>query len=434
MAARVLLALADDPGPLADALRAAGFVLERCPPARLKAAAASFEPDACVVAFGRTRLAGEASELLAQADRPAIVALVDAPDGRAASEAYERGLDAVLPLGASPDWIAGALRSAIAQRALLAELERRRAEQRATDELAVLGSSQSVRRLRDALQRVASTPRTTVLVTGETGCGLESVARLVHARSARCAAPLAELRACAQDDAEQARFVATGGALWSRACGGTLIVHEVAEAGRELQAALAEALESGGASASAGGVRLVATSSSDLAGEVQAGRFGEDLLYKLNVLSLAVPPFSERSADVAEIAQRAAERLRRGGSRVPQLEGASLAAIAQRSWPGGLPQLLAALELGLRAGAGGVAHSTTAASFLATTPWVALEQDAVLPAAPRPPPVRSLRSAEESLIRQVLAETGGNKLRSAEILGIHRTTLYHKLREYGIEA
>jgi DNA-binding NtrC family response regulator len=266
-----------------------------------------------------------------------------------------------------------------------------------------------------------------VRVTGERQSGLECVARLVHARSARAAGPLVELRASGASDAQQARLLADGGAALAR--GGTLIVHEVGAAGPELQVALAAALESEAASSSGTDVRVVATSSTDLSREVQAGRFGEDLLYKLNVLALAVPPFAERRADVAEIAQRAAERLTRAGRPAPTLDRPALAALSQRTWPGGLSELIAAIELGAPTVETGSPASFAAESFLSAPPWIALAA-----APPAPSPVRSLRSAEELLIRQVLAETGGNKLRSAEILGIHRTTLYHKLREYGIEA
>ncbi len=421
MAARILIALAEDPGALASALRAAGFAPEVCPPGGLRGAVASVAPDACVIALQGRRLPAEVAELVELPDRPALVALVDAADDAAATVAHERGFDATALRGASAAWVAAALRDALARRALLAELARRRAEQFGSDELAVVGSSQAARRLRDALQRVAGTPRTTVLVTGERQAGLECVARLVHARSARATGPLAELRASAASDAQQAGLLADGGAALAR--GGTLIVHEVGAAGPELQHALAGALESGA------DVRVVATSSTDLSREVQAGRFGEDLLYKLNVLALAVPPFGERRADVSEIAQRAAERLVRAGRPAPTLDRPALAAISQRTWPGGLTELLAAIELGAPTVEAGSPASIAAESFLSAPPWIAL---AAAPAAPSP--VRSLRSAEESLIRQVLAETGGNKLRSAEILGIHRTTLYHKLREYGIEA
>jgi DNA-binding NtrC family response regulator len=423
MAARVLIALAEDPGALASALRAAGFALEICQPTGLRAAVASVGPDACVIASSG-RLPADVAELLELPDRPALVALVDATDDAAATAAHERGYDAVAPRDASAAWIAAALRDALARRALLAELARRRAEQLGSDELAVLGSSQAARRLRDALQRVAGTPRTTVLITGERQSGLDCVARLVHARSARAAGPLAELRASASSDAQQARLLSDGVAALAR--GGTLIVHEVGAAGPELQSALANVLEDEAASSSGADVRVVATSSTDLSREVQAGRFGEDLLYKLNVLALAVPPFGERRADVAEIAQRAAERLRNSGRPAPALDRAALAAISQRAWPGGLSELIAAIELGAPTVAAGSHASIAAESFLSA--------QAVAVGSATPAPIRSLRSAEESLIRQVLAETGGNKLRSAEILGIHRTTLYHKLREYGIEA
>lgn len=428
MGARVLIAAAEDYGPLAEVLRAAGHALEVCPPARLGAALESFAPDACLLALGGTHLPREVAELLQRADRPALVALLDASCEALAAELLERGADALAPRTASPSWIAATLPSVLGRRAHRAELGRLRAQQLEADELVLCGASQAARRLRDALDRVASTPRTTVLISGERAAGLEPVARLVHARSARAEGPLAELRAGAADDIAQARDFARS--LLPQALGGTLIVHEVGSAGVELQHSLAAALERGEADATAPDVRLVATSSSDLAGEVQAGRFGADLLYKLNVLALAVPPFSARRADLAEIAKRAAQRAKRRGRTAAALDREALAAIALRPWPGGLDELIAAVELGCVRTPGG------AEMALPGPGWIALEQAPALPASgtAATSSVRSLRSAEESLIRQVLAETGGNKLRSAEILGIHRTTLYSKLREYGIEA
>ena len=427
MAARVLIAAAEELGGLAEVLRAAGHAVESCAPARLGAALEASAPDACVVAIAGERLSRELTELLELADRPAFVALVEDSTGALAAEALDRGVDALTPRAASASWIAASVESALAQRALRCELTRRRAEQRELDELVLLGGSQAARRLREALERVASTPRTTVLISGERSAGLEHAARLVHARSARAAGPLAELRGGVDDDAEQARDLQRFAA---QAHAGTLIVHDVGSAGPELQKALATSLERGGLDAAAPDVRFVATASNDLAREVEAGRFGEDLLYKLNVLSLALPAFSARRADLAEIAKGALERAKRLGQRAPALDREALAAIALRPWTGGLGELIAAVESeSVRAA---LAPSDAAIS---APGWIALEQAPALPAAGAvPSPARSLRSAEESLIRQVMAETGGNKLRSAEILGIHRTTLYSKLREYGIEA
>ena len=424
MAARVLMVSAEELGSLAEVLRAAGHVVESCAPARLAPALASFEPDACLIPLAGERLPRELGEVLGQQERPALVALVEDSAGALALEAQARGFDALAPRTASPSWIAASLDASLAHRALLSELHRRRAEQREADELVLLGASQAARRLREALERVASTPRTTVLLSGERSAGLERAARLVHARSARAAAPLAELRAGAEDDAEQARRLVR---LLAQGRAGTLIVYEVGSAGPELQRALVSALERGAAEAAAPDVRLVATTSTDLSREVQAGRFGEDLLYKLNVLALAVPPFSARRGDLAEIAKRALERAARLGRRAPALDREALSAIALRPWPGGLDELIAAVE-------SGSVRAVPAEPSLSQPGWIALEQAPALPATPgAAPSARSLRSVEESLIRQVMAETGGNKLRSAEILGIHRTTLYSKLREYGIE-
>jgi len=437
MAVRVLLALGADPTALAEALRAAGHALEVCSVGRLASAVAAFAPAAGVVEIAGPRLPVALVELARAADRPALVALLGPSAGRLAAETVASGIDAALPLDAPREWVVAAVESAFARRALLFELARWRARQLCWDAVALLGPSAAARRLREGLERVSSTPRTTVLVTGAAGSGLEAVARLIHSRSARSQGPLVEVDCGDRADADAADALSASGYLHSRAEGGTLVLHQVLRLGPLGQLALVQALARGDEGTGAADVRVVATSSGDWAEEVRLGRLREDLLYRLNVLNLRVPPLVERREDLGEIARGLLKLAQAGGRPPARLDLAGLERLLGHSWPGGLDQLRLTLELALLTSPGpelsaltnASASQTGASGDLGGHPTAGLGTPGVLLRLPD----RRVASAEEALIRQVLAETGGNKLRSAELLGIHRTTLYHKLQDYGIE-
>ncbi|HVS17490.1 MAG TPA: helix-turn-helix domain-containing protein, partial [Planctomycetota bacterium] len=284
--------------------------------------------------------------------------------------------------------------------------------------------SQAAVRLGQALARVASTPRTTVLVRGPMGAPLDALARLVHARSARAAGVLVVLEA---EGTPVERWAEVLGAadVPGTAEGGSVLVREVARLDAAGQTALAQRLEPRGE----GGPRLIATTARELSVEVEAGRLREDLAYRLNVLSLVVPALSERREDVPELAAHLAARAARTLGRSPRaLDAGTRAGLARRDWPGDLVELdlyMTSRELfgAASADAGGAPRPAPPGALPALgTPESLVVAD------------RSLRAAEEALIRRVLEETGGNKLRAAEILGIHRTTLYAKLAAYGLGA
>jgi DNA-binding NtrC family response regulator len=259
------------------------------------------------------------------------------------------------------------------------------------------------------------------------------VARLVHARSARAAGPLVERSAGSRPDVEDAEALAPGGAPLQQAEGGTLVIHEVACLGPLAQQALHRVLDERGGEEGSPDVRLVATTHVDLQEEVRSGRFREELLYRLNVLSLPVPALSERLDDLAELGRACLEQLAGPQGQVPRLGADALEVLRSRAWPGGLAELRRALEAALSVGRApsvlGPEHLDPVGRGPSEEPGAGTLEG---PGLHLHLSERTLRAAEEALIRRVLAETEGNKLRSAEILGIHRTTLYHKLRDYGI--
>jgi DNA-binding NtrC family response regulator len=401
---RVLLATEHPGDEVAATLRDAGFVVERCAPTRLSRALA--EGGAALVVVEDVRAT---PGWAAAPDAPAWLALC--PDERACVRALEAGAAAA---ATTPALLAvHARRVASAQRErseALAALARQADE----DAWVLVGTSPSAQRLHEALARVASTPRTTVLVRGRAGAPLDELARLVHARSARARGPRIDLDAA---EASAERLDEAFGLD-----GGSVIVREIALLDEVAQAALAQRLEPR-SGAGADGMRLIATTTRELSAEVESGRMREDLAYRLNVLTLAVPALEERRQDLPRLAERLAARAARALGRSPARIDASLRdELARRPWPGDLLELslyMTARELSGAEPAGGPASPPAALPALGTPESLVIGD-------------RSLRAVEEALIRRVLEETGGNKLRTAEILGIHRTTLYHKLAHYGL--
>jgi transcriptional regulator with PAS, ATPase and Fis domain len=236
----------------------------------------------------------------------------------------------------------------------------------------------------------------------------------------------------------------TGGApgghagLLAAAEGGTLFLDEVGELALGLQAKLLRVLQERayrrvGANRDISiDLRIVAASNRDLAALVEERRFREDLFYRLNVMSLTVPPLRARREDIPELAVHFLRRFgEEFGKSFQGFSEAAMQRLVAAPWPGNVRELRNAVER---------------AALLSGEPLVRPEHLALEPApgsAPAaapgealllPPGERSLAAAEEALIRRVLLETGGNRSRSARLLGINRTTLYHKLRLYGIAA
>jgi DNA-binding NtrC family response regulator len=286
------------------------------------------------------------------------------------------------------------------------------------------GTSAARDRLDALLVRVASTPRTTVLVRGERGAGLRAAARLVHARSSRAGGPCIELRAAQSLAPGFVEAVFGPAGRLRAAAGGTLVLTEVHALAPDAQAALYAELADPTVDA-----RIVATTTADLDEAVARGRLREDLFYRINVLALEVPPLRARREDVLPLARALLARLaEETGTPCPGITADAALALRDHGWPGNLHELRGVLAAAAaRAGGGALSRADLALPGAAGEP------------APRPDPgglagaadpfggERRLRAIEERLIRLVLAETGGNKSRAARRLGLNRQTLYNKL-------
>jgi two-component system response regulator AtoC len=310
----------------------------------------------------------------------------------------------------------------------------------------VIGESEGMRRVLAAIERIA--PKDiTVLVRGETGTGKELVAALVHAESGRASKPLVRFNCAAIPpelaEAElfgHARGAFTGAAqarrgFFAQADGGTLVLDEVGELPLGLQPKLLRALQEGEIQPVGAGrvervdVRLVASTNRDLLADARAGRFREDLYYRLAVVEVVVPPLRERPEDVAPLAaeftKRYADRFGMGDVRLsPEL----LAALQRAPWPGNVRELENAIARMVALSGGG---EIPASAFDA--PALPAVEPGAEPAQPGALTLREhLDAVERSLIANTLAELGGNQSAAARKLGLSRSALIDRLKKYGL--
>jgi DNA-binding NtrC family response regulator len=308
----------------------------------------------------------------------------------------------------------------------------------------IIGASRPMRELFDLIARVAPST-STVLITGESGTGKELVARAAHESSGRRGAFVpVNCAAIPADLIEAELFGHTGQAftgarqaragLFEAADGGTLFLDEIGELPLAVQPKLLRALQEGAVRRVGEDrereikVRTVAATNLDLEGEVRAGRFREDLYWRLNVIHLRVPPLRERRFDIPLLVEHfivsAAEAMG-----MPPLDVApeALAILTAYSWPGNVRELENAVERAIALAEGARLLPTDlperVRSSGATAALIARARERRL----------TLRELERDYILETLRETGGNKLRAAEALGVDRKTLYRKLDEYRAE-
>lgn len=306
--------------------------------------------------------------------------------------------------------------------------------------LGMVGDSPALAKLREQVRRVGPSSGR-VLVTGENGSGKELVAHAVHALSKRSAGPFVKLNCAAipKDLLESELFGyergAFTGAVQSKkgrlelADGGTLFLDEVGDLAPEAQAKLLRVIETnelervGGTRTSKVDVRLVAATNKDLADEVRAGGFREDLYFRLNVLPVQVPPLRERRADVVTLAryflaQFAAIEGRTGLELAPDAEQV----LSEYHWPGNVRELRNLMERAVVLVEG---ERVGAADLL---PWLESPPEESGDAGLRGRVARS----EMDSIRRALEAADWNVTQAAAGLGIDRTNLHRKMRKYGI--
>ncbi len=280
---------------------------------------------------------------------------------------------------------------------------------------------------------------TTVLIQGETGTGKELVARAIHGASPRADGPfvVVDCSALAETLVDSELFGHERGAftgalsarrgLFETAAGGTCLLDEIAELSAALQAKLLRALQEqtirrvGGNDWIPVNVRMIAATNRDLRKRVEDGTFREDLYYRLNVVSITVPPLRERLPDVPLLAQHFVDKHGRvPGKSVRGLARETIEILSAYHWPGNVRELENAIER---------------AVALSSSELLMPEDLPPQPRQDRPPlvlPARqmTLDEVRRWYIAKVLEDVGGNKVQAAERLGIDRATLYRVLRRW----
>jgi len=306
----------------------------------------------------------------------------------------------------------------------------------------IIGNSDPINELLEMISYVAPT-EATVLVTGESGTGKELVAEALHHNSDRSDGPFVKVNcaALAESLLESELFGHEQGAFtgadrrrdgkFVQADGGTLFLDEIGETSPAMQVKLLRVLQEGELQRVGGedtigvDVRIIAATNRDLETEVQNGSFREDLYYRLNVVTLVVPPLRERINDVKLLVNhfvaRFAEKNRR---RVSAVTPECMKLLDSYPWPGNVRELENAIERGIILMRG---EQLTEKSLPLSIQKYRAEAERDSTEKPS-----SLQDAEKALIVQTLKETGGNKSEAARRLGITRKTLQNKFNKYGM--
>ena len=311
-----------------------------------------------------------------------------------------------------------------------------------------VGRSPPARAVQDLVAKVAAYP-STVLLTGESGTGKELLARALHAGSPRAEEPFVAINCAAIPESlleselfghERGSFtgaVRAHAGLFEQAHGGTLLLDEIGEMAPPVQNRLLRVLEDGKVRRIGGSrdvrvdVRLVAATARDLQSAVAEGQFRQDLLYRLKVVHIHVPPLRERTEDLPLLAEvlvgRAAARL---GRETPAVGGEVLALLEAHPWPGNVRQLENALERAVLMCEG----TTILPEHLPEELRGPAATELVLPKPGEDLSIkRHTASLERVLIRRALEQTGGNRTKAAALLDISYKALVYKIRGYGLE-
>jgi len=320
----------------------------------------------------------------------------------------------------------------------------------------IVGDAPAMRRLLDAISRVAGKD-ITVLVRGETGTGKELVGSLLHAQSRRATGPLVRFN-CSAIPAELAeaelfghvRGAFTGATqgragFFAEANRGTLVLDEVGELPLAIQAKLLRALQEGEIQPVGSGktekvdVRIVASTNCDLAAATRAGRFREDLYYRLAVVEIVVPPLRDRREDIPALAREFARRyVERFGMGEIRLAPMLLDRLSASDWPGNVRQLENAIARMVAMATGNEIGPEALAGVQATEGTARPHAEPASEASPAADHGLTLREQIEALERSVIARmmtsVRGNQSEAARQLGISRNTLVERLSRYGIAA
>ena len=335
--------------------------------------------------------------------------------------------------------IVKSVRKAAERQSLVAENRSLRQELKLLTNREIVGQSPALRRVLDVATQAAPSSAT-VLILGESGTGKELIARYIHSKSGRANGPFVGVNCAAIPESileaelfghERGAFtgaIAKREGRFARARGGTLFLDEIGELSPAVQVKILRVLQEGeyepvGGHTVKADARIVAATNRDLVSEVEAGRFREDLYYRLNVIAVTAPALRARREDIPLLVDHflGVYCTKNGRARLT-VPSEVLRKLMDYSWPGNVRELENVIER---------------AAVLCRSELLGLSDlpDAVASATPRPPSELTfsigtpLSEVEQRMIRDTLSHTGGDKSLAAQLLGISTRTIYRKLGE-----
>jgi DNA-binding NtrC family response regulator len=316
-----------------------------------------------------------------------------------------------------------------------------------------LGECEAMKEVDRLISVLAASPDTTVLLLGESGTGKGLAAEILHRRSTRRMAPFQEINCAGLSETflESELFGAERGAytdakslkrgLLEVADGGTVFLDEIGDLAPTLQPKLLKVLEAkrfrrlGGIKDLEVDVRIITATNRELKKMVDEGRFREDLYYRLNVMAIKLPPLRDRGRDVLVLAQRFVSMFNRTlGRSVEGFTNEASERLLQHGWPGNVRELKNVVERAMILCTGdriAVEHLPQDLAPRAVPPSTAVMAGSLPPA---DGPLPSLEDMERGYITEVLRRLSQNRSRTAEVLGISRSTLIEKIKKYGLGA
>jgi two-component system response regulator AtoC len=343
------------------------------------------------------------------------------------------------------DELALVVQQALETTRLRRELRHLRARRGDSSLESLVGASEAMRAVKETLQKIAASPASTVLLTGESGTGKDLAARALHHASERAARPFMVVTCSAVPESllESEFFGHERGAftdarqqrkgLFELADGGTVYLDEIGEMTPALQAKLLRFLEEktfkrvGGARDLAVDVRVVAATNRPLETEVREGRFREDLYYRLNVLPVRMPPLRERSGDVPLLARHFLDGFNREFRKhVQGIEPRALARLEAHGWPGNVRELRNVLERAVLLSEEGMLSE-------ADVPPLGRRQ-AGSGSLSLPPEGVDFAALERRFVVDALDRAGGSPTRAAALLGMSRDQIRYRIEKFGLKA
>jgi len=342
------------------------------------------------------------------------------------------------------------VKNALEKQSLLVENRSLKAQLAEKRRRAIIGTSLAWRRTMDIVMQAAPS-EATVLLLGESGTGKELLARALHDNSARAKGPFVAVNCAAIPESileaelfgyEKGAFTGASVARDGRfeaAHGGTLFLDEIGEISRHVQVKLLRVLQEGEIERLGGGgktrridVRIVAATNVNLAEEVKAGRFREDLYYRLNVIPVSVPPLRDRRDDIPLLAQHFVQvYAEKNGKAISGLSPAAIERLSEYGWPGNVRELENAIERAVvltRAGHTLIDEDALPREIRDAAPGTASATSLTFPIG------MPLAEIEMRVIHETLRHTRGDKRLTAKLLGIATRTIYRRLEQGGDES